>query len=287
MQQRHVRLDGIEVFVLDEADRMLDMGFIRDIRRVIAALPPKRQSLFFSATLSEDVVTLARTLVHNPVHVTITPERPAVERIVQKMMFVEKANKEEALVDLLRNPQMKRVLVFTRMKHGANRLTERLADAGIEAAAIHGNKSQGARTEAMTSFKSGRVAVLVATDLAARGIDVDGISHVINYDLPEDPETYVHRIGRTARAGADGDAVSLCCPEDRDYLRGIERFIRGQVPVDTQHPRHSENAMKATGAAARPPPRGTFRARSARYGHPPRQGGQSARSGGNRPYGHR
>jgi ATP-dependent RNA helicase RhlE len=287
MQQRHVRLDGIEVFVLDEADRMLDMGFIRDIRRIIAALPPKRQSLFFSATLSDDVVTLARSLVHNPVHVTITPERPAVERIIQKMMFVEKANKEEALVDLLRNPQMKRVLVFTRMKHGANRLTERLADAGIEAAAIHGNKSQGARTEAMANFKSGRVAVLVATDLAARGIDVDGISHVINYDLPEDPETYVHRIGRTARAGADGDAVSLCCPEDRDYLRGIERFIRCQVPVDTLHPRHSENAMKATGAAARPPPRGTFRARNTRYGHPPRQGGHASARSGSRPYGHR
>jgi ATP-dependent RNA helicase RhlE len=259
MQQRHVRLDGIEVFVLDEADRMLDMGFIRDIRKVIAALPPKRQSLFFSATLSEEVVELARTLVRDPVHVTITPERPAVERIAQKVMFVEKEDKVPALVELLRRPQMTRVLVFVRMKHAANRLVDELAGAGIRASAIHGNKSQGARTEAMASFKSGRIAVLVATDLAARGIDVDGISHVINFDLPEEAETYVHRIGRTARAGADGDAVSLCCPHDRDAMRAIERFIRCPIPVDAQHPRHSENAMRATGAAARLPPRGAFR----------------------------
>jgi ATP-dependent RNA helicase RhlE len=289
MQQRHVRLDGIEIFVLDEADRMLDMGFIRDIRRVIAALPPKRQSLFFSATLSEDVISLARTLVRDPIHVTITPEQPAVEKIAQKVMFVEKADKVPALVDLLRDPRMTRVLVFIRMKHAANRLVDELAAAGIRAGAIHGNKSQGARTEAMANFKSGRVAVLVATDLAARGIDVDGISHVINYDLPEDPETYVHRIGRTARAGADGDAVSLCCPEDRDFLRAIERLIRCHVPTDMQHPRHSESAMKATGAAARPPPRGGFRGgrqRPQRHGQPSRQ---SARAPfrGTRSYGGR
>jgi ATP-dependent RNA helicase RhlE len=251
---------------------MLDMGFIRDIRKIIAALPPKRHSLFFSATLSEDVVALARTLVHNPAHVTITPECPAVEKIIQKVMFVEKADKVSALVDLLRDPRMKRVLVFIRMKHAANRLVDELSAAGVLCAAIHGNKSQGARTEAMSSFKSGRVAVLVATDLAARGIDVDGISHVINYDLPEDPETYVHRIGRTARAGAEGDAVSLCCPEDRDFLRAIERFIRAHIPADLQHPRHSENAMRATGAAARPPPRGQFRNRQQR-------GSQNARRG--------
>jgi ATP-dependent RNA helicase RhlE len=269
MQQRHVRLDGIEVFVLDEADRMLDMGFIRDIRKVIGALPPGRQSLFFSATLTGDVVELARSLVRNPVHVTIQPERPAVERIAQKVLFVDKEQKVAALVDLLRGPKMQRVLVFVRMKHAANRLVEELAKAGIAASAIHGNKSQGARTEAMDGFRSGRIAVLVATDLAARGIDVDGISHVVNFDLPEEPETYVHRIGRTARAGADGDAVSLCCRHDRDALRAIERFIRTSVPPDLQHPRHSDSAMRATGADARLPPRGNFRGGGARHqGHP-------------------
>jgi ATP-dependent RNA helicase RhlE len=271
MGQGFVKLDGIEIFVLDEADRMLDMGFIRDIRKVIATLPPKRQSLFFSATLQPEVVALARTLVHHPVHVTITPEQPTVEKIAQKVLFVDRQHKDALLVQLLNATGMDRVIVFAQMKHAANKVCEKLAKAGITAAAIHGNKSQSARTAALAGFKTGQVRVLVATDIAARGIDVDNITHVINYHLPIEPETYVHRIGRTARAGAAGDAISFCSPDERDFLRAIERLIRKPIPVEAQHPFHSEAARHATGAAARPPPRG---------GGGGRQGGQ--RGGGHR-----
>jgi len=256
MQQRHVRLGGIEVFVLDEADRMLDMGFIHDVRRIITSLPARRQSLFFSATLAPEVITLARVMVHNPVHITVTPDQPAVEKIRQKLLFVDKKDKPILLVTLLRDPGINKVLVFTQMKHVANRVADILRSAGIQASVIHGNKSQSARTQAMTGFKTGRVRVLVATDIAARGIDVEGITHVINYDLPNEPHTYVHRIGRTARAGAAGDAVSFCCAEERNYLRDIERLIRKSVPFDLKHAYHSETARTATGAAAQPPPRG-------------------------------
>ena len=255
MQQGHVSLDAVEIFVLDEADRMLDMGFFPDIKRVIAKLPAKRQSLFFSATMEPEVVALARTLVHDAVHVTIAHEAPAVERIVQKVMFVDRNNKDALLVSLLGDSRWDRVLVFTQMKHMANKVVKKLAGAGISAAAIHGNKSQGARTEALASFKDGRVRVLVATDIAARGLDVDGISHVINYDLPVEPEVYIHRIGRTARAGAGGDAVSFCSAGERDFLRAIEKLIRIDVPVDSRHAFHSEAACRATGADARPAPK--------------------------------
>lgn len=256
MQQGFAKMDGIEIFVLDEADRMLDMGFIRDIRKIIAKLPAKRQSLFFSATLQPEVVTLAKTLVHDPVHVTITPEQPTVEKIAQKVLFVDRQNKDALLVQLLKDTGMNRVIVFAQQKHAANKVHEKLSRAGITAAAIHGNKSQSARTAALAGFKTGEVRVLVATDIAARGIDVDGITHVINYHLPIEAETYVHRIGRTARAGADGDAISFCSAEERDFLRAIERLLRKPIPVETQHPFHSEAACHATGAAARPPPRG-------------------------------
>jgi len=255
MQQGFVRLDDVEYFVLDEADRMLDMGFLPDMRRVIAKLPAKRQSLFFSATLTHEALELARTLVHDAAHVSVAPEQPTVDKIKQSVMFVAKKDKNDLLVVLLRATGMGKVIVFTQRKHVANRVTEHLNDEGITAAAIHGNKSQGARTQALGGFREGRVRVLVATDIAARGIDVDGITHVINYELPNEPETYIHRIGRTARAGADGDALSFCCAEERDYLRDIERLLRRPIPVDSRHGYHCEAAKHATGDAARPPPK--------------------------------
>jgi ATP-dependent RNA helicase RhlE len=266
IQQKHVFLDAVEVFVLDEADRMLDMGFIHDIRRVVALLPRKRQSLFFSATMAPEVMDLAHTMVHAPVRISIEPEKPAVERIAQKVLFVEKKDKDVVLTSLLSDPAVTRVIVFTQMKHAADKVVRKLEAAGIPAVAIHGNKSQNARTRALTGFKDGAIRVLVATDIAARGIDVDGITHVVNYDLPHEPETYVHRIGRTARAGADGDAVSFCSSEERDDLRAIERLIRKVIPVDTQHAYHSEKARQATGANARPPPRGNRGGRRGRTG---------------------
>ncbi len=280
MQQGFLRLDGVDIFVLDEADRMLDMGFIHDIRKVIARLPARRQSLFFSATLPPEVVALARTLVRDPVHVTITPDQPAVESIAQKILFVDRANKDALLVRLLQETGMNRVLVFVQRKHAANKVCETLQRAGIRAAAIHGNKSQGARTAALAGFKAGAVRVLVATDIAARGLDVEDITHVINYHLPMEPETYVHRIGRTARAGADGDAISFCGAEERDLLRDIERLLRTAIPVDARHPFHSETARQATGPAARPPPRGGHR--SAASGRRP-GGGHAAAPAGRRP----
>ena len=275
MNQRFVQLDAVEIFVLDEADRMLDMGFIRDIRKIIATLPARRQSLFFSATLAPDVVALARTLVRDPVQITIAPEQPTIEKIAQKVLFVDRTNKDALLVALLRDTGMDRVLVFTQMKHAANRVAEKLQAAGITVAAIHGNKSQSARTAALAGFKAGKVRVLVATDIAARGLDVDDITHVINYHLPLEPETYVHRIGRTARAGADGDSISFCAADERDYLRDIERLLRKPVPVDTRHAYHSETARHATGAAAKPPPRGQHGGGGQRRGGRPHGGGHA------------
>jgi ATP-dependent RNA helicase RhlE len=278
MQQGHIHLDRIELFILDEADRMLDMGFIPAVRKVIARLPKKRHSLFFSATMPPVVAELARQLLHDPVQVTIDPGKPTIERIDQKLMYVDKEKKDALLVDLINGHDMDKVLVFTRTKRGADRVVRKLESAGISTAAIHGNKSQTARTTALHGFKIGRVRALVATDIAARGIDVDGITHVVNYELPEEPETYIHRIGRTARAGADGDAVAFCSARERESLRLIERLIRKSIPVDRSHKYHSEIARQATGADARPEPRSGRQGssgheqRGQRHAHSPRRG---------------
>jgi ATP-dependent RNA helicase RhlE len=255
MSQGHVDLSDIEIFVLDEADRMLDMGFIHDIRTVIAKLPKKRQSLFYSATMEKKVIDLAKTLVHNPARVTIEPDKPAVERIDQKVLFVEKGRKDELIVSIMGSKKPGRVIVFTQMKHVANKVARKLEGAGVSSAAIHGNKSQSARTKALSDFKSGRVRALIATDIAARGIDVNGISHVINYDMPIEPETYVHRIGRTARAGTEGNAISFCSASERDYLRAVEKLIRTTIPVDADHALHCDKSMNATGSDAKPGPK--------------------------------
>ncbi len=255
MDQGHIHLDRIELFILDEADRMLDMGFIPAVRKVIAKLPKKRHSLFFSATMPPVVEKLAIDMLRNPVKITIDPGRPTVERIEQKMMFVDKGHKDVLLIDLIGEHDMDKVIVFSRTKHGADKVVKKLTAAGITASAIHGNKSQTARTKALAGFKAGDVRALVATDIAARGIDVDGITHVVNYDLPEEPETYVHRIGRTARAGLDGDAVSFCSARERDWLRQIEKLIRKEVPVVSDHKYHSDAARLATGSDARPEPK--------------------------------
>jgi ATP-dependent RNA helicase RhlE len=199
------------------------------------------------------VVELSRSLIQNPVHVTIKAEQPAVERIIQKVMFVDQKNKNKLILDVFSNKELDRVIVFTQMKHVANRVCQTLEKQGIRAAAIHGNKGQTARTRALADFKSGKVQALVATDIAARGIDVDSISHVINYDMPIEPETYVHRIGRTARAGADGDAISFCSAAERSYLNEIQKLIRIDIPVDLEHAFHCEQSMNAKGASAKAP----------------------------------
>jgi len=235
-QQGHVSFDRVEVFVLDEADRMLDLGFAPDVRRVIAQLPPQRQSLLFSATLPDDIRDIAARLLKNPVRVEVTPGATTAERITQKLRMVDKADKPALLAHTVREHADGLVLVFSRTKHGANRIADRLGRDGIAAQAIHGNKSQAARERALADFRSGRTRVLVATDIAARGIDVKGISLVVNFDLPVEPEAYVHRIGRTARAGADGMAISFCEPGERDQRRSIERLIRQPIPLCEAHP---------------------------------------------------
>jgi ATP-dependent RNA helicase RhlE len=246
VRQGFIHLGGVETFILDEVDRMLDMGFMPDIQRILSAIPPERQTLFFSATMATAMVDLANTMVRNPVRVAMTPDRPAVERITQKVLFVGKKNKDALLVSLLSDPEVNKVLVFTQMKHAANRVVDKLDAAGIYGTAIHGNKSQAARTRALDAFKRGRCRVLVATDVAARGLDVDDITHVINYDLPVEAETYVHRIGRTARAGAGGDAISFCTAEDRAYLRDIERLLGKPVPAQMDHAFHCDLAFRST-----------------------------------------
>ncbi len=235
MNQRHVDISNIKFFVLDEADRMLDMGFIHDVKKVIAKLPAKRQSLFFSATMPPVIVKLADTILVNPSKVEVTPVSSTAEKINQVVYFVDKENKKPLLIDILKNNKIERVLVFTRTKHGADKVVKDLVKVGIQAQAIHGNKSQNARQNALNNFKSKLTRVLVATDIAARGIDIDELSHVINYELPNIPESYVHRIGRTGRAGASGIAIAFCDAEEKEYLRDIQKLIGKTIPVIDDH----------------------------------------------------
>lgn len=246
INQGAVKFSDLEIFVLDEADRMLDMGFIKDIKKILKFIPQKRHNLFFSATMPPVIEELANTILHKPVRIEVTPVASTAEKIDQSVMFVSKENKRALLKHVLSNAQLKKVIVFSRTKHGANKVATFLQNEGITAAAIHGDKSQNARQTALNNFKQGSVRVLVATDIAARGIDIDGITHVINFELPNESESYVHRIGRTARAGADGAAISFCDLEEKNYLRDIEKLIAKKIPVIKDQPFHFEIASEAT-----------------------------------------
>jgi ATP-dependent RNA helicase RhlE len=267
-------LSFVEIFVLDEADRMLDMGFLPDLKRVIAKIPAKRQTLFFSATMPDTIQQLANQILRDPVQVKITPVKATTELVEQSVCFVEKQQKPKLLVDLLGKQAVSRAIVFTRTKHGADKVARQLNHSGIRAEAIHGNKSQAARQRALASFKSSRPPILVATDVASRGIDVDGVSHVINYDMPIEPETYVHRIGRTGRAGATGIAVSFCDRDERKHLKAIERLLRKSVDVqkhalanDTApEPERRETRPKSASAVRRPARRSDDRPRRVEQG---------------------
>ncbi len=254
MDQRFVHLQHIKMFVLDEADRMLDMGFIHDVKKIIAKLPAKRQTLFFSATMPKEIASLANSILTNPVKVEVTPVSSTANTIKQEIYFVEKNEKRSLLLHLLKNKTMETALVFTRTKHGADKVVKDLVRAGVAAEAIHGNKSQNARQRALSNFKSKQTRVLVATDIAARGIDIDKLTHVINFELPNVPETYVHRIGRTGRAGESGVAFSFCDTEERDFLRDIQKLIGKSIPVMEDHPYHSTGTDRSRPSAA-PSPR--------------------------------
>jgi ATP-dependent RNA helicase RhlE len=289
-RQKAVSFDKVEVFVLDEADRMLDLGFVHEIKRIITKLPPKRQSLLFSATMPPAIQDLASSIVHNPARVEVTPVSSTAERIEQHVAFVNRGDKVRLLVHFLAQHPEGLVLVFVRMKHMANKLVEQLAKSEIKAEAIHGNKSQAARERALLNFRTGRSRVLVATDIAARGIDVKGIALVVNYDLPEEPESYVHRIGRTARAGKDGVAIAFCDSSEKNLLRNVERLIRKPIPVVKDHPfagaaevrEPAQHLGSGIDRAHRPAPRGGFRGHNSQSGGSHRQGPRTGGTGFNR-----
>lgn len=248
MEQGYISLQNIEFFVLDEADRMLDMGLGYDVKRIIAKLPKDRQTMLFSATMPKEISELIASILKKPVKVAVTPVSSTIDTVIQAVYFVDRRKKKALLIHLLRDKSLESVLVFSKTKHGANKITEDLGKAGIESLAIHGNKSQNARQLALRNFKEKKIRVLVATDIAARGIDIDELSHVINYDLPEIPETYVHRIGRTGRAGAEGVALSFCDEEEKEALRNIEKLISKAIPVIEDHPYPISNASKVKSA---------------------------------------
>lgn len=255
MNQRHLTLKDIEIFVLDEADRMLDMGFIHDVKKLIAVLPTRRQSLFFSATMPPEIVKLSHTILHKPVKVEVTPVSSTADTITQFIYFVDKGNKTKLLLEILKDKKIKTALVFTRTKHGADKVVKSLIASQIKAEAIHGNKAQNARQRALTNFKAQTTRVLVATDIAARGIDVDDLQYVVNFELPNIPESYVHRIGRTGRAGAEGTAFSFCDAEEKAYLKDIEKLIGKKIPVleNTLYPLVDHNPTPAPKQQGRRP----------------------------------
>jgi ATP-dependent RNA helicase RhlE len=279
VQQGTIDLSSIEVLVLDEADRMLDMGFIRDIRKVIKLIPKERQNLLFSATFSKEIRSLASSLLKDPVEIEVAPRNSTVEKVSQLVYHVDKARKRELLSQLIGKGNWRQVLVFTRTKHGANRLAEQLNTDGINAAAIHGNKSQGARTRALSDFKANKARVLVATDIAARGLDIDKLPHVVNYELPHVPEDYVHRIGRTARAGMDGHAVSLVCVDENRLLRDIEKMLQRRIDKESVAGFEPDPRIKAEPLQKGRPQRSHSRPDSSRRKRPSRhkRQGQSRR----------
>jgi ATP-dependent RNA helicase RhlE len=236
IQQKYISLDDVKVLILDEADRMLDMGFIHDIRKITALVPQKRQTLFFSATMPPEIIKLSKDILNDPVKITVTPDKPAVESVRQELYYVSRSNKRNLLLHLLQNDTVSSALVFTRTKNSAERISKYLNTVSINADAIHGDKSQNARQRALDKFKANKTKVLVATDVASRGIDVRKLSHVINFDIPEESETYIHRIGRTGRAGLEGIAISLCDEEERSYIREINKLIKIPIPVVREHP---------------------------------------------------
>ena len=280
MQQGHISLSKVQILVLDEADRMMDMGFLPALRKIIAKLPQQRQSLFFSATMSDKARKLSNELLYEPVCVNVTPESPSVERIEQRMLMMDRGNKFTMLKDILTGPDVEQTIVFTRTKRGANVIVRKLDSAGIKGLAIHGNKSQNARQKALDAFRNGKIDVLVATDVAARGIDIDGVSHVVNYDMPVEEESYVHRIGRTGRAGADGIAITICTPEERSELRAIEKLIGKQFELELPY-----GAVSAPSPTSDNNRRGGSRGRSSggQGGGGQGRGGQRRRSSGSKP----
>jgi superfamily II DNA/RNA helicase len=281
VNQRALTLNQVEILVLDEADRMLDMGFIHDIKRVVAMLPKQRQTLFFSATMPQEITRLADSMLTDPARVAVTPQATTVDRIVQRVIHTEKSAKPALLVDVLKTEKTDRVLVFTRTKHGADKVVRALQKTGFGAEAIHGNKSQNQRERVLADFKSGRLRILIATDIAARGIDVDGVSHVINYDLPNIPESYVHRIGRTARAGAEGIAISFCDQEEGAFLRDIERMIRITIPATGERQAHKPAQRNAGNRNGGRPHRGGHQQRGNGGGNGHHAGGgHRSRNGG-------